>query len=299
MKVIRSPLFYVGDKAKLVPQIVPHFPEDISLLIEPFVGGGSISINTYAKSYLLNDFNAYVSGLHSWLLEQDNFDYLAQKIEGRIHEVGLKSSFFGDVIPQALKTQFPKTYFAHQNREAYESLRLRFNQETEKDFLDFYLLLIFGFNRMIRFNGRGEFNVPVGNVDFNSNVAEALKNYLNWANKSTIRVKTGDYRQVIEIKDLPENSFIYFDPPYLIAQAEYNKSWGVSEELEFFGYLDSLTDANVKWAFSNVITYKDQTNKLLSDWAKKYQVVNLQSNYISYHDNGEKKPREVLVKNYE
>ncbi len=297
--MIRSPLFYVGDKAKLVPQIVPHFPKDIALFIEPFVGGGSISINSPAKAYLLNDFNTHVSGLHAWLLEQENFDILMRKIEGRIREIGLKSSFLGDAIPEELKTEFPKTYFAHQNKAAYESLRALFNQGTDKDFLDFYLLLIFGFNRMIRFNGSGEFNVPVGNVDFNSNVADALKNYLNWASKSNIQVKAGDYRKAIEIEDLPINSFFYFDPPYLIAQAEYNKSWGESEELEFFNYLDSLTNANVKWAFSNVLTYRDQTNKLLVDWAQKHQVVDLQSNYISYHDNGDKKPREVLVKNYE
>ena len=41
-----------------------------------------------------------------------------------------------------------------------------------------YLLLIYGFNHMIRFNRAGQFNLPVGNVDFNFNVEQALKDYL-------------------------------------------------------------------------------------------------------------------------
>ncbi len=41
--VVRSPLFYVGDKCKLISEIKTHFPNDIGRLIEPFVGGGSVS----------------------------------------------------------------------------------------------------------------------------------------------------------------------------------------------------------------------------------------------------------------
>ena len=39
-RIVRSPLFYVGDKRKLMPQIKLHFPSHIDRLIEPFVGGG-------------------------------------------------------------------------------------------------------------------------------------------------------------------------------------------------------------------------------------------------------------------
>lgn len=38
--IARSPLFYVGDKYKLVKEIKTHFPNNIKRLIEPFVGGG-------------------------------------------------------------------------------------------------------------------------------------------------------------------------------------------------------------------------------------------------------------------
>ena len=41
------------------------------------------------------------------------------------------------------------------------------------DIILLYLLLIYGFNHMIRFNKSGKFNLPVGNVDFNKNVYKA------------------------------------------------------------------------------------------------------------------------------
>lgn len=39
---------------------------------------------------------------------------------------------------------------------------------------------------MIRFNGKGDFNLPVGNVDFNNNVYQALNNYLDFVGEHEI-----------------------------------------------------------------------------------------------------------------
>lgn len=43
--IYRSPMFYVGDKYKLIREIRTHFPDHINRLIEPFVGGGSVMMN--------------------------------------------------------------------------------------------------------------------------------------------------------------------------------------------------------------------------------------------------------------
>ena len=51
--IARSPLFYVGDKYKLIREIRTHFPAHINRLIEPFVGGGSVMMNVNADGYLL------------------------------------------------------------------------------------------------------------------------------------------------------------------------------------------------------------------------------------------------------
>ena len=51
--IARSPLFYVGDKYKLIKEIRTHFPPAIKRFIEPFVGGGSVFLNVEAEKYLL------------------------------------------------------------------------------------------------------------------------------------------------------------------------------------------------------------------------------------------------------
>ena len=62
----RSPLFYVGDKRKLIKEIKTYFPQKISRFIEPFVGGGSVFMNTKADGYVLNDINENVISLREF-----------------------------------------------------------------------------------------------------------------------------------------------------------------------------------------------------------------------------------------
>ena len=67
MSIVRSPLFYVGDKYKLMPQLKALFPQNINRYIEPFCGGGSSFLNTKAKKYLLNDIDKNIISLHKFL----------------------------------------------------------------------------------------------------------------------------------------------------------------------------------------------------------------------------------------
>jgi DNA adenine methylase len=41
---------------------------------------------------------------------------------------------------------------------------------------------------MIRFNSKGEFNLPVGNVDFNKNVQMALEGYFSFVKKKKYQI---------------------------------------------------------------------------------------------------------------
>lgn len=38
--LVKSPLNYVGGKFKLLPQILPYFPNDIDTFYDVFAGGG-------------------------------------------------------------------------------------------------------------------------------------------------------------------------------------------------------------------------------------------------------------------
>ena len=62
--IFRSPLFYVGDKYKLMREIKTHLPKRIRTFVEPFVGGGSVFMNVEAENYLLNDIDSWVVGIN-------------------------------------------------------------------------------------------------------------------------------------------------------------------------------------------------------------------------------------------
>ena len=66
-QILRSPLFYVGDKYKLMEEIGTYFPANIGKFIEPFVGGGSVFMNTTAEQFYLNDIDSYIVSLHRHL----------------------------------------------------------------------------------------------------------------------------------------------------------------------------------------------------------------------------------------
>ena len=235
--IARSPMFYVGDKYKLIREIRTHFPQHIGRLIEPFVGGGSVMMNVVAESYLLNDINEYV----------------------------IKADFI---------------------------------EGGQQDMKRLYLLLIYGFNHMLRFNGQGLFNLPVGNVDFNKNVHDALEDYFMLLSQKDTEWHNEDYRNFLNEIDYQPDDLVYLDPPYLITFSEYNKLWNEETERDLLELLDNLNDRGVKFAISNVTHYRGRVNDIFLEWSRQYNVHSIKSNYISFNDNSIKQFSEVLVTNY-
>jgi DNA adenine methylase Dam len=297
--MIRSPFFYVGDKYKIFPQIKKYFPKEINNYYEPFLGGGSSFINVNAKNYILNDLDKYIISLHKLLINSSNkpdmFFYKIKEIEDKYN---LSASYRQDIVPKNLKKTYKKTYYSKFNKNSYISLREDFNQ-NQKQLYKLYVLLIYGFNRMLRFNKEGMFNLPVGNVDFNKNVTLALENYFRFVHNAKIRLNNDDYHRFLLKQEFEENDFIYLDPPYLISNSEYNKYWTEKQERQLLSLLDKLNEQGVKWVISNMTHHKGKENCIFIEWANKYNIISIKSNYISYHDNSIKdKSREVLVKNY-
>jgi len=298
-KLKRSPLFYVGDKYKLMKQLVNLFPKEINNFYEPFVGGGTVFLNIEAKKYFLNDIDKHLVNLHKFLIAHaKNPEKFFNDVENIIHKYKLSHSYKKDVVPGSLKREFKKTYYARFNKGGYEKLRTSVNNYKKNDPLILYILLIYGFNRMLRFNGGGKFNLPVGNVDFNKNVVNALNAYFDFVHDKKISITSKDFKEFFSDKKYLKNDFVYLDPPYLITSSEYNKFWNQKSESDLLNLIDNLDKKGVKFALSNVTHYNGNKNELLIEWMKKYKTHKIESNYISYHHNGKKKIKEVLITNY-
>ncbi len=298
-KIKRSPLFYVGDKYKLMKQLIGLFPQEVDTFYEPFVGGGTVFLNIKANKYYLNDNDKNLIDIHKFLVgSSNNPDSFFKNVEKIIKKYHLSRSYKEDVIPASLKKEWKKTYFARFNKEGYEKLRVCVNKHIKNDPLILYILLIYGFNRMLRFNGGGKFNLPVGNVDFNKNVVNALNGYFDFVQDKKMTLSSKDFRAYFANRKYSKNDFIYLDPPYLITASEYNKRWDQKAEADLLKIIDDLDKKGVKFALSNVTHYNGSKNDLLIDWMKKHKTHKIESNYISYHNNGKKQIKEVLITNY-
>ena len=297
--IARSPLFYVGDKYKLIREIKTHFPDNIGRLIEPFVGGGSVFMNVEAEEYLLNDLDRFVIAIHQMLCGYiGRLDDFYNEFVEIVDRYGLSLSYRANVVPAELKKAFPKTYYAKYNKEGYNRMKADFNQGGQIDIQMLYVLLIYGFNRMLRFNKKGEFNLPPGDVDFNANAYEALSDYFTILQNRHIEWNNLDFREFLHGIEDRQNDLIYLGPPYLITFSEYNKFWNDETEHDLLTLLDELNQEGVRFAISNVTHYRGKINEEFLNWSAHYNSYPIKSNYISFNDNTIKQFNEVLVTNY-
>ncbi|WP_277292569.1 Dam family site-specific DNA-(adenine-N6)-methyltransferase [Treponema berlinense] len=292
-------MFYTGDKYKLIPELKKYFPDKIDKFVEPFVGGGSVFLNIEANEFYENDIDKNIISIHKYLSSFANSEDLLNILLSKIDEYEFSCSYKGKTVPDELRKKYIKTYFAKYNNESYKQLKEKYNNSDRTDIADLYLLLIYGFNRMLRFNQKGEFNLPVGNVDFNQNVFDSLTDYIKLTSKKNPHWSNTDYKDFLSNINITESDFIYLDPPYLITSSEYNKRWNQNDDFELCNLLDAFDKNNIRFAMSNVIDYKGKENTELLKWAEKYNIHSIKSNYINYHDNTIKTFREVLITNYE
>jgi len=303
-EVIPSALNYTGGKYKLLPQILPLFPDDADQVVDLFCGGCNVGINVNCNKVQFNDSNEHLIGLLNTfqkLSKGEIFTWLFAAIDRYRLSLVSKNGYeyYGCQSSKGLGTY---------NREGYDRLKRDFNSKTEKNdeyYFMFYLLVLYSFNNQVRFNKKGEFNLPVGKRDFNSKMQKKLADFLD-------RIKNGDYRftnsdfREIELDRFTEKSFFYADPPYLITCATYNeqKGWTEKDERDLLSYLEELDKKGIRFALSNVLESKGRKNDILADWIeknKKYQAISLNYDYSNSNYQAQKNSvtREVLVVNYQ
>lgn len=298
MDFVKSPLNYTGGKYKLLPQIVPLFPENINTFVDLFGGGFNVGINVEANRVIYNDFEDHVTQLLCYFNSNEAKDIL-NEIDKVIKEFGLSDTYrhgyeyYGVTSREGLSKV---------NREAYYKLRAYYNEHQENPLL-FYCMIIFAFSNQIRFNKQGKFNMPVNKCDFNANMRNNLTKFVDEMHKRNVQFYSNDFRKV-DLSMLTEDDIVYCDPPYLITCATYNEQdgWNMQDERDLLDLLDKLNDRGVKFALSNVFENKGLENVVLKEWSSKYNVHYLDSNYgnCNYHAKDKSKDTtiEVLITNY-
>ena len=300
---ISSPLNYIGGKARILDQILPHMPSDIDIFVDLFCGGCNVGMNVSAEYTIYNDTSKPLISLLKALKRMNN-ETIINRINALIEEFGFSKTrdhnfkFYGGDANKGVSAY---------NREKFLLLRDRFNSHPKKDnqyYILLYTLILFGFNNQLRFNDKGEFNLPVGKRDFNTAIEAKLIKFLDALRRQNHEFQTKDFRK-FDFANLTENSLVYCDPPYLITTATYNEKdgWNEQDERDLLAILDELTDRGIRFALSNVLQHEGKENSLLIEWIGRnnYIVHNL---FMDYHySNYQKKSKkaesqEVLITNY-
>lgn len=297
---VKSPLNYTGGKFKLLPQLFPFFKEE-STFVDVFGGGFNVGINSNSNRVIYNDKCYQVKRLVELICTYD-YEKLLDEINKIIKQYKLSTTsingyeFYGCHSNEGV---------GKYNKIGYEKLKLDYNSMLDSEQKDIMLLVLvfYSFNNQIRFNSKGNFNLPVGKRDFNYSSRNNLKNFISKAKTKNIIFKSYDFDLLKN--DIDNNCFVYCDPPYYLGVASYNenKGWSKNDEIRLLDFLSYLNKRGIKFSLSNLIKHKGKEHRLLINWCKdnnfKINIINSNYSNSNYHiANKNDESIEVLVTNY-
>ncbi|WP_034917581.1 MULTISPECIES: adenine-specific DNA-methyltransferase [Erwinia] len=192
MKKNRAFLKWAGGKFPLLDDIQRHLPEG-DCLIEPFVGAGSVFLNTHFPRYILADINSDLINLYNI-------------VKTRVDE------FVAEARP----------LFTRETNESafYYERRLEFNRcdDPWRRGMLFLYLNRHCYNGLCRYNLSGEFNVPFGRYIRPYFPEEELYGFAERAQDATFVCESYD----VTLSRATQGSVVYCDPPYAPLSATAN-----------------------------------------------------------------------------
>ena len=268
-KPLSSPLNYTGSKTNLFPQLEKLFPKDSEELWDVFAGGGSVFVNSIPIFKKI-----YVNDIITPLIQFYEF---------------LQKKHWSEIPPLLNYRNIPKD-----DQNKFVELRKKFN--SEKDFIDFFILCCSCTNNMMRFNKKFEFNQTWGKRNYNLATEERLCRYHEriYGNEKLVFLNKNFY----ELEITNPNAFVYLDPPYFFSMAGYNCYWSKEHEKKLFEFVCHLNSLGIKFMMSNIAEHKNVKNDMLTTYAQKFKVIELDFNYNKVSRTGKNETKEIIIVNY-
>jgi len=263
------PIKSQGIKTKLVDWIASIAPCDFKgNWIEPFSGTGVVGFNVAPRSAIMCDANPHLV------------------------------NFYNAIAAGTISGSSVRRYLEHEGsllatvgESHYYFIRDRFNLSSDP--LDFLFLNRAGFNGMIRFNRKGQFNIPFCRKPgrFSKAYITKIVNQVDWVSKllrmRSFTFREQDFRKTIS--DANSTDILYCDPPYIDRHVDYYNSWDHSHEMELFNALASFKGRFIlsTWHHNDF-----RKNEYVSEYWAKFNVLT-RGHY--YHVGGREENRNPVV----
>ena len=269
MRLRVPPIKSQGIKTKLVPWIHKIIPQPLEgLWIEPFMGTGAVAFNLAPNHALLCDTNPHLINFYNAVSR-------------------------GSVTPEAVRDFLNRegAKLLENGESHYYAVRERFNRE--KHVLDFLFLNRAGFNGMIRFNRKGELNVPFCRKPerFSKAYITKIVNQTSYVfyllKKKDFVFKCQSYKKTIATGG--EEDLVYCDPPYIDRHVDYYNGWNEAHEKNLYRVLSARSG---KFILSTWHHNDFRKNKYIDSlWSE----FNILSRKHFYHVGANEKNRNPMV----
>jgi DNA adenine methylase len=218
--VVIPPIKSQGIKTKLIQFILSNISWDGGgRWIEPFLGSGVVLFNVQPQQAIVNDINPHIIRLYQMIYTGD---LTPDEVRAYLLSEGKKLSSHGE--------------------NYYYSVRERFNKTGNP--LDFLFLNRTCYNGLIRFNSKGEFNVPFCREPnrlseaYVSKIVNRIAQIQQIMRNKEWEFRVGDWKECV--KNVEANDFVYLDPPYTGRSTDYYQKWTEDDTIELYKIIHQL-----------------------------------------------------------
>jgi len=268
--MIIPPIKSQGIKTKLVPWIQALMPDVNGRWLEPFFGTGVVAFNSGFKRVLVGDINPHIIRFYECIQS-------------------------GLITPQSVRSylEFEGGLLQKANYSGYSHFRevkRRFNKVF--DSLDFLFLSRTSFNGMMRFNRKGEWNIP-----FCQNPNRFTRAYISKIVNQVHGVacvitpdwmfRVAPFEEIIALAKADD--LIYCDPPYIGRYTDYYGSWSEQDERRLHLL---LTSTSAKFILSTWHHNDYRANEYVKELWSDFNIV---THDHFYHSGGKLENRKSVV----
>ena len=251
-----KPVFkWPGGKRRLAHDILPLIHVGGGTYVEPFVGGGAILLALRPKKAIINDSNAEL--INTYTCIRDHTDELLNAL--KMHESKNNADYFYSI---RAKDRIPD--FIANTPPVERAARILYLNKT-------------CYNGLFRVNKAGQFNAAYGRYKHPIIVDEpAIRALAEYLSTNDVTITCGDYKKILN--DIPQDSFVYLDPPYMPVSVSSSftgytpDKFNHENQIELKAYCDKLSARGIPFLESN-----SNATEVMGLY-KAYNIINVRAN---------------------